>query len=285
MTEEYLDLLIELDFRPVNKKLHEVPREVFFGELVNPDGEYYTPEVWTSNKPGTEYSYSNIGFDILTLIVEAVTGLEYPDYLQENVLNPLNMTSTVFSIHDFPERQAIPYERLYGVFTKTMIELPLYGRRMYGGGGLRSTVKDISHFMIALMNNGTYGDYQMLQPETVALMKSVQAGVKLGCGDVCQVNNGFGLCLLDDQPVKYWNHEYNLDGAMGHGGSNPGWSSCMYFVENTNGSYGIITMTNHKQTYKQDNGLYTISVIVTIWEILLDQACERHLAPEFEYDL
>ena len=55
----------------------------------------------------------------------------------------------------------------------------------------------------------------------------------------------------------------------------------MYFVEDDNGSYGIITMTNHKQTYKQDNGLYTISVIVKIWELLLDEAYDRHLPSEF----
>ena len=44
-------------------------------------------------------------------------------------------------------------------------------------------------------------------------------------------------------------------------------------------------MTNHKQTYKPDNGLYTISVIYTIQELLMDEAYERHLEPEFELDL
>jgi CubicO group peptidase (beta-lactamase class C family) len=195
------------------------------------------------------------------------------------------MTSTVFSIHEFPERQAVPHERLYGALLKTMMQLPLYGRTMFGAGGLRSTVKDISRFMIALMNDGAYGDYQMLQPETVALMKSVQARVPLGHGDALQVENGLGLSLLDDEACRYWNHEYNMHGAMGHGGSNPGWTSGMWFAENVKGSYGIITMTNHKQTYKPDNGLYTISVIYTIQELLIDEAYERHLEPEFELDL
>jgi CubicO group peptidase (beta-lactamase class C family) len=285
MGEEFLDLMIKFGIRPVNKAVQDVPSEEFFGKLVDPDGEFFTPDVWTSNKPGTKYSYSNIGFDILTLIVEAVTGRGYPDYLRENVLDPLGMTSTVFSIHEFPERQAVPHERLYGALLKTMMQLPLYGRTMFGAGGLRSTVKDISRFMIALMNDGAYGDYQMLQPETVALMKSVQARVPLGHGDALQVENGLGLSLLDDEACRYWNHEYNMHGAMGHGGSNPGWTSGMWFAENVKGSYGIITMTNHKQTYKPDNGLYTISVIYTIQELLIDEAYERHLEPEFELDL
>lgn len=285
LSKEFLDLMIKFDMRPVNKAVQDVSREEFFGELVDPDGEFFTPDVWTSSKPGTKYSYSNIGFDLLTLIVEAVTGQEYPDYLRENVLDPLGMTSTVFSIHEFPERQAIPHERLYGVLLKTMMELPLYGRTMFGAGGLRSTVTDVSKFMLALMNDGAYGDYQMLQPETVALMKSVQARVPLGNGDALQTGNGLGLSLLDDHALRYWNHEYDLHGAMGHGGSNPGWSSGMWFVEDANGNYGIITMTNHKQTYKPDNGLYVISVIYTIQELLMDEAHERQLEQEFKLDL
>jgi CubicO group peptidase (beta-lactamase class C family) len=284
-TEEFLDLMIEEGFRPVNIELKGIPKEEFFSELVEYEGEFFTYDVWTPNKPGTEYSYSNIGFDILTLVVETVTGKEYSDYLQENILDPLGMTSTVFSIHEFPERQAVPYERLYGVFSKTMMELPLYGRRMFGAGGLRSTVKDISRFMIALMNDGTFGEFQMLKPETVFLMKSVQVEVPLGHGDALQVRNGLGLCLLSEEPVRYWNHEYDLHGAMGHGGSNPGMSSYMYFAEDLNGSYGIITMTNHKQTYKQDNGVYTISVMYTIYEILMEEAYKRYLTPEIRLEM
>ena len=285
LTEELLDYMFQFHSRPFNKAVQEVPPREFYWGLVDPDGEYYTPDVWRNNMPGTEYGYSNIGFDLLTLIVEGVTGQDYPDYLRENVLDPLGMTSTVFSIHDFPERQAVPYDRLYGVLLKTMIELPLYGRRMYGAGGLRSTVTDISKFMMALMNDGAYGDYQMLQPETVALMKSVQVNVPLGQGDALQTKNGLGLGILDDDAIRYWNHEYDMHGAIGHGGSNPGWSSGMWFVEDVNGSYGIIYMTNHKQTYKPDNGLYAISVVYTIQELLMDEAYERHLAPEYSMDL
>ena len=285
LSKEFLDLMIELDIRPVNKAIQSVPHTEFYGKLVDPEGDFYTPDVWTSYKPGTEYSYSNIGFDILTLVVESVTGQEYPNYLRQNVLKPLDMNSTVFSINEFPEMQAVPYERLYGVFRKTMLELPQYERTMYGAGGLRSTVKDISRFMIALMNNGTYGDYQMLQPETVALMKRVQVNLSLGQGDALQVKNGLGLGLLDDKPCRYWNHEFDLHGAIGHGGSNPGWNSGMWFVEDVNGSYGIITMTNHKQTYIPDNGLYIISVMYTIKELLMDEAYDRHLDPEFKLEL
>ena len=77
----------------------------------------------------------------------------------------------------------------------------------------------------------------------------------LGHGDALQVQNGLGLSLLDDKAVRYWGHEYELHGAMGQGGSKPGWTRGMLFVEDANGSYGIIAMTKHEQTYKADNFL------------------------------
>ena len=42
--------------------------------------------------PGTQYAYSNIGYDTLGLIVEEVTGQPYEQYLQEEVLDPLGIS-------------------------------------------------------------------------------------------------------------------------------------------------------------------------------------------------
>jgi CubicO group peptidase (beta-lactamase class C family) len=285
LSEEFLDYMIKHKFRTIIKSVQDVPKEEFFEKLVNTDGEYYTPDVWTSKQPGTTYSYSNIGFDILTLVVETATGQEYTYYLQENILDPLNMTSTVFSIHEYTERQAAPWERMYGVLSKTMVELPLYGRTVFGAGGIRSTVKDLSQFMIAHMNKGANGNVQLLKPETAELMQSIQVEVSFGQGDAFQVAEGLGLSLLSDETWRYWNHEYNMHGAIGHGGSNPGSTSSMWFTEDENGSYGIITMTNHKQTQKPDNGVYTISVLFTIQELLMQEAYNKHLEPEFDLDL
>ena len=40
-------------------------------------------------------------------------------------------------------------------------------------------------------------------------------------------------------------------------------------------------MTNQKQTYKPDNGVYTVSVVFTIQEPLMEEAYYRHLEPDF----
>ena len=44
--------------------------------------------------PGTEYSYSNVNYNLLGLIIEKKTGRAYRDYMEEEILEPLGLTST-----------------------------------------------------------------------------------------------------------------------------------------------------------------------------------------------
>jgi hypothetical protein len=111
-------------------------------------------------------------------------------------------------------------------------------------------------------------------------MRNSQVKIEPGRGDAFQIAEGLGLSLLTDETWSYWDHDYNMHGAIGHGGSNPGSRSSMWFIDNEKGSYGVIIMTNHKQTYKPDNGVYAVSVYYTLQELLLEEAYERLLEPD-----
>ncbi len=51
--------------------------------------------------PGTHFSYSNTNFVLLALIIEQITGLSFPDYMQEKLFQPLQMNDTyVFTLKD-----------------------------------------------------------------------------------------------------------------------------------------------------------------------------------------
>ncbi len=45
--------------------------------------------------PGTRFRYSNSGYALLAMVVEAVSGISFPDYLRKNIFAPLGMTSTL----------------------------------------------------------------------------------------------------------------------------------------------------------------------------------------------
>lgn len=46
------------------------------------------------SKPGTKYDYSGTGFVVLGLIIEKVSGENYYDYIRNNILKPVGMSST-----------------------------------------------------------------------------------------------------------------------------------------------------------------------------------------------
>ena len=51
-------------------------------------------------EPGEKYKYSNSGYVVLGAIVEAVSGKTYEDYIQENILEPLNMHNSGYDHRD-----------------------------------------------------------------------------------------------------------------------------------------------------------------------------------------
>lgn len=46
------------------------------------------------NMPGSEYSYSNVNYNLLGLIIEKVTGMTYEDYMEKEILAPLGLRNT-----------------------------------------------------------------------------------------------------------------------------------------------------------------------------------------------
>lgn len=61
--------------------------------------------------PGTRYSYSNAGYFLLALVIEAVTGRRYEEYVCDEVLRPLGMANATFfdDAHLIP-RRALGYQ-------------------------------------------------------------------------------------------------------------------------------------------------------------------------------
>jgi CubicO group peptidase (beta-lactamase class C family) len=44
--------------------------------------------------PGTNRQYSNTGYDLLSMVIERVSGMSYSDFLEKHIFAPLGMTST-----------------------------------------------------------------------------------------------------------------------------------------------------------------------------------------------
>lgn len=122
--------------------------------------------------PGEMMSYSNYGAALAGLIVEEVSGIAYNDYIQKYIFDPLEMKySTVqepvpASLDPYA---VLGYARENGQFATRPLTFE-GGFRPAGSGSV--SANDMAHFMNAHLQDGRYGDQQMLKPETVKLMHS-----------------------------------------------------------------------------------------------------------------
>ena len=167
--------------------------------------------------PGTAVSYSNVGIDIGAAIVEVVTGQRWEDFLQERVLDPLDMKVTTFWPTD--EQLATKIESYSCQKDKPATWVADHGwmRRPYGddrvfssaGAGLWTTARDQIKFYKMLMNLGI-GDngVRILKEETVKSILAKSTRPK-GLG-------GYSLGLNAPE-------EDTEDSWFGHGGA---WGTC-----------------------------------------------------------
>lgn len=79
--------------------------------------------------PGTAYSYSNTGYNLLAAIVEKVTGKSFRTWTVQNIFTPLNMPSALFlDTHtEVIKNMAFSYRSSPGGFLKAPSQLTAYG--------------------------------------------------------------------------------------------------------------------------------------------------------------
>ena len=99
--------------------------------------------------PGSQWQYSNIGFQLLGLIVEAASGQSYYDYVATHIFGPAGMRDTgYFDMDGQAPRVAVP--RRGGTGTDHDDTLPVPEPRGGAAGGGYSTPRDLLRFHRAL---------------------------------------------------------------------------------------------------------------------------------------
>jgi len=115
------------------------------------------------HEPGWMSVYANDGFTLVELIVKAVTGLDYPDFVDSEILKPLGMSHSRYPLTAFPE----------GLYAKPYKEgqlLPQEYVGPLGSGGLYSTPSDLARFAAMVIGRGSLDGRRILSPESIAAM-------------------------------------------------------------------------------------------------------------------
>jgi D-alanyl-D-alanine carboxypeptidase len=174
--------------------------------------------------PGTRSAYSNEGYVVLGAVIEKLTGMNYFDYVQKRIFQPLGMSHTdSYAIDDVVPNLAVGYARYeddpLGIGPRRPNWIFLQWKGSAAGGGY-STTGDLLRFVRALRR------HRLLRPGLVDTLLAPHAE-----GD--WYGYGFQVQQVGGKQVR------------GHGGGGPGSgisSELGWFLD---GSYAVIVLGNY----------------------------------------
>jgi CubicO group peptidase (beta-lactamase class C family) len=147
--------------------------------------------------PGRRWSYSNMGYVLLGMIVARASGLSYPDFLQRHVFAPLHMRDTGYDAGRQPSPGgATGYLGGYQPAPAIDMSVP------YAAGGLYSTVDDLSRWDSALLT----GRPRLVSP--AALRQMFRPAVPVAPGYPEEGEYGYGWF------IDLGGAEYDHDGLI-----------------------------------------------------------------------
>ena len=182
-----------------------------------------------SFKPGERWEYSNNGYILLGLIIEAASGKPFGEFLAQRITKPLGMKDTRYNepLNEKMKNRAIGYDWLENSFRRSP---HFFGG--YTGGAIISSAVDLAKWVRALDSEKLLGKSNLEQMWT---------NVKIGNGQPLrfdfrgeQSGYGFGWFITSYRGRKLFTH----------GGTVSGFSSqIMRFVDD---KLTIIVITNSK---------------------------------------
>jgi CubicO group peptidase (beta-lactamase class C family) len=122
--------------------------------------------------PGEVVAYSNYGCGLAGYIVQRVSGQDFDDYVEQHIFTPLDMQNSTF-------RQPLPaaLAPLMAQSYKTASDGKPQAFEIISpapAGAVTATALDMTHFMIAQLQDGLYGNTRILQQATAVEMHKQQ---------------------------------------------------------------------------------------------------------------
>ena len=201
-------------------------------------------DTYLTSVPGTMYSYSNLGYTLLGIIIERISGLSYVDFINEHISKPLNIDIKINPDLNNNPHLSLSYDKKHKPIKDLVACLLPAGSNTY--------MKIIDFIKIGqlFLNNGTVNDIQILKPETIELMKQLNLDNPIDQ----QVNNA-GYGLLHNE------YQYGNAGKVyGHGGDTICHHSFFSFIPDQNISMIVFTNTENAIMLSRVLGITILSI-------------------------
>ena len=181
---------------------HEAPVGNNFNASFASHEEHYRSisSTWLKFPVGTQYSYSNLGFDLAAHIIDKVSGMAFSEYLDEKIFRPLSMSSTTVNAKRILEN---PNRAIGNVFG--MKQLPAIVP-MIGAGGVYTSAEELARFVQFHLGFGKYGEKQILKTEHLIDMYK----------PLINEDYALGIAVVNEDSTYAFNHN---GGGFGFGSS------------------------------------------------------------------
>ena len=205
-------------------------------------------------EPGSQGTYINTGYLVLSVIAETVSGQSFRDYVIENIFRPLGMVHTDYVYSEEMIQHAAVGSQPKAAIVNVFVALSSYrfddviretvdGRMWYkrfhldfpGVGGVISSTGDTARFVMAFLNGGELDGARILSRESVAMMTREEHIVEVKGGPT-SVYNGLRHGL------GWWTWPDGERLRIMHTGAGPGFAAIMQLYPEEH--LGIILLGN-----------------------------------------
>jgi CubicO group peptidase (beta-lactamase class C family) len=171
-----------------------------------------------NHQPGTQWNYG-VNTDVIGFLVEKLSGMKLGEYVEQHILDPLNMRDTGFYV---PAEKAHRLSQIYSnnkegktaIMENEPIGDFLSDPEIHnGGGGMVSTMDDYLTFARMLLNSGEVNGVRILGRKTVEYMRSNHLPTNLLPYSDWAAGEGYALAMsvtMDEGALKFMGSEGNF---------------------------------------------------------------------------
>ncbi|HZY36174.1 MAG TPA: serine hydrolase [Mucilaginibacter sp.] len=182
--------------------------------------DYFKTVMWPEilNSPlrtRGQYVYSDLSMIVMQQVDEMITAMPENIYVQQQLYTPLGMQTAGFlPLYRFKPEQIIPTEN-EEVYRHALLDGYVHDptAALMGGvaghAGLFASANDLAILYQMMLNRGTYGGIQYIQPETVDLFTAKQSAVS---------RRGLGFDRWDPIPDHHYPSQLASPETYGHTG-------------------------------------------------------------------
>jgi hypothetical protein len=171
--------------------------------------------------PGEVYVYGDGGLALAGYLVEIISGVPFNQYIEQNILKPLDMRHSSFQ-QPLPPALADDLALGYGYKNGTYFQRPFTCNKSVPTIAMSATATDMAHFMIAHLQGGRYGASRILNETRVQEMHRQH------------YTNFPSLPRTPGSTYGFYERFQNNQRVIEHGGSMAGYTNLLFLMPDQN---------------------------------------------------